>query len=187
MNTTLSTLVLDFNVTLRSDGIEALCKGISTNSTLKKLSLKHCNIDEKGGEPIANMLKFKKLGLISLDLTCNQLCGIGLADICIGLMQNTSLKTFRLADNQVGQSEPDVKALELFSNVLVKHPALIAVDLLHNKIGTKGGALLVPCVRENKQITTFKVDSNMDDEIYKELFRVCQPKKASKKKSKKKK
>ncbi|GMI24158.1 hypothetical protein TeGR_g9572 [Tetraparma gracilis] len=40
MNRSLMTLVLDYNRELGSDGCAALCRGLRTNSTLKKLSLK---------------------------------------------------------------------------------------------------------------------------------------------------
>lgn len=189
MNRTLTTLVLDFNP-LGSDGVAALCKGLSTNSTLQKLSLKHCNIDEVGGRPIGEMLSFKKSQLVSLDLTSNMIGGSGLIAFCDGLGANASLKTLRLGDNSIScQTDDDARALSSFADVLVKHPSLLAIDLLHNKIGTNGGKLLIPAVRDNKQITEFKVDAKMDDEVFKLLFRVSttSKKKPSKgKKSKKK-
>ena len=182
---TQATLVLDFNRTLGSEGVIALCKGLRTNSTLKKLSLKHCNIDERGGTPIAEMLQFKRLALISLDVTSNSLGGIGLLDICEGLGCNSILKILRLADNSICQD--DTTALEKFAGVLAKHPSLIAVDMLHNKIGTTGGQLLLPAIRDKTQITEFKVDSRMDDELFKSLFRAstASKKKKGKKKAKK--
>lgn len=186
MNKTLATLVLDFNP-VGSDGVAALCKGISTNSTLKKLSLKHCIIDERGGRPIATMLGFKRLALLSLDLTSNSLGGAGLLAICDGgLAINTSLKTFRLGDNSLGQTDIDAKALETFASCLAKHNAIMAVDLMHNKIGTVGGTLLLPAVQDNKKITEFKVDaSSMDDELFKALFRSGAEKSSKGKKKKK--
>lgn len=187
MNTTLSTLILDFNETLRSDGVAALCKGLSTNSTLKKLSLKYCNIDKDGGKPIAEMLSFKKNCLISLDLTCNQLGGIGLANICQGIGKNTCLKTFRYADNHLNSTEEDLRAIECFASALVNHPSLIAVDLLHNNIGNKGGSLLLPVVQKNKHITTFKIDAGMEEELYMQLFKISVPASKSGKKNQKKK
>lgn len=185
MNKTLSTLILDFN-RIGTNGVAALCKGISTNSTLKKLSLKHCNIDEHGGKPIGEVLSFKKTALQQLDLTSNLLGGIGLSDICTGLSDNTSLKTLRLGDNSIGgQTEDDAKALEQFALVLAKHTSIVAVDLMYNVIGTEGGTLLLPAVRDNKQITEFKVDSKMDDELYKSLYRASTRKKGKKGKGKK--
>ena len=56
---------------------------------------------------------------------------------------------------------------------------------MHNVIGTKVGTLLIPEVRDNKQITEFKVDSKMDDELYKSLYRASTRKKGKKGKGKK--
>lgn len=187
MNKTLTSLVLDFNNTLGSEGIVAMCKGLSTNSTLKKLSLKHCGIDEEGGKPLAQMLLFKRLGLISLDLTGNRLGGVGLALLCDGLIENSSVNMIRLAENSIEQSQDDLKALRVFANVLSKNKTLVAVDLLHNRIGSDGGLCLLETVKANTRLTEFKVDSNMDDELYKELFKCSAKQKDKKKKGSKKK
>ena len=49
MNKSLVTLNLDFNSGIGSNGgIKALCIGLRTNSTLKKLSLRHCSIIGRG-------------------------------------------------------------------------------------------------------------------------------------------
>lgn len=186
MNKTLTSLVLDFNRTLQSAGVELLCKGLATNSSLKKLSLKHCGIDEQGGAPIAKMLMFKRLGLISLDLTGNSLKAVGLIDLCDGLMVNSSLKTLRLGENSIGQSEEDMSSLEKFADVLSK-TSLIAVDLLHNRIGSKGGSILLHAVRENSRLSEFKVDMNMDEDVYNALFKMSVQKTEKKRKSSKKK
>ena len=175
MNGTLATLILDFNQTLGSDGLAALCKGLTTNSTLKKLSVRYCNIDERGGKPVGEILRYKRTGLISLDLTSNRLGCSGLRDISDGMVENTSLITLRLGDISVGQSDDDAKALGLFAGVLVKHPTIVAIDIMHNHIGDKGGNLLLPAVTENSRITDFKVDSRMDSELFKTLFRVSAP------------
>ncbi|KAL7437548.1 hypothetical protein ACHAXH_003179 [Discostella pseudostelligera] len=172
MNRTLTTLVLDFNKTLGSDGVEALCKGLKTNSTLKKLSLRYCGMDKRGGKAIADVLRFKKTALVFLDLSNNQLGGLGLFDMCDGLSENTSLKTLRLAENSIGQTDDDAKALEKFAGVLVRHVSIIAVDLLYNHIGTHGGSLLLPAVTDNTGIIEFKVDPRMDNALFQSLFRV---------------
>ena len=46
MNRSLLTLSLDYNMSLKSEGVAALCMGLRTNSTLKKLSLQYCDICE---------------------------------------------------------------------------------------------------------------------------------------------
>jgi len=175
MNKTLAALVLDFNP-LGSNGMNALCKGLRTNSTLKRLSVRHCSIDEHGGKAVGEMLHFKKTALIALDLSSNKLGCIGLRDMLSeGMDENTSLKTLRLAENSIGQTDDDFKTLESFAIFLMKHPSLVAVDLMHNRIGTTGGTLLLPAVTENKRLTEFKVDSNMDNDVFKALFRVSAP------------
>ena len=173
MNKTLTSLVMDFNRTLQSNGVAALCKGLATNSTLKKLSLKHCGIDETGAAPIAHVLLFNRSALMSLDLTGNSLKGHGLIDLCDGLKENCSLKAIRLAENGIGQSEGDLKSLQILSNVLSTNNSLMAVDLLHNRIGTKGGSILLNSVKGNTVLTEFKVDSNnMENVVYNALYKM---------------
>jgi len=185
-NKTVTTLIMDFNP-LGSEGASSLCKGIATNSSLEVLSLKHCNIDSMVGEPIAAMLTFKRLALKTLDLSGNSLGGLGLNRLCKGLEQNWSLTTFRLAGNNIRQSDEDIAALEAFGKVLLTHSKLTEIDFNHNHIGSKGGKLLLPGV-QNKQITTLQIsETGMDEETYKALFRVSNGKTKSKKKSAKKK
>ena len=196
MNKTLATLILDFNP-LGSAGALALCKGISTNSSLKVLSLRHCDITNStdGDEPIfCAMLSFKRLALTTLDLSSNSLEGKGLKEqLCSGLEQNSSMTTLRLADNNIRQTDEDVAALEEFGKVLSRNSTLTDIDLNNNLIGSKGGKCLLPYVSENKHIITFKVSEiGMDTETYKALFRVSnvtkgKGKKKGKKKSSKKK
>lgn len=187
MNKTVTSLILDFNV-LGSEGASALCKGIATNSTIAVLSLKHCNIDSTGGEPISAMLAFKRLALTTLDLSGNNFVGFGLIQLCKGLQKNASLTTFRLADNNIRQTDEDVAALKAFGQVLLTHSKLCEIDLDYNHIGNKGGKILLPGVRENKQITTFKISEiDMDVLTYKELFRVPKGNNVKKKSKKKKK
>ena len=139
------------------------------------------------------MLSFKRLALTTLDLSGNSLEGKGLKSLCSGLEQNSSLTILRLADANIRQTDEDIAALEAFGKVLLNNSTLTDIDLNHNLIGSKGGKLLLPFVRENKQITTFKISEiGMDEETYKALFRVStaakgKGKKKGKKKSTKKK
>jgi hypothetical protein len=64
---------------------------------------------------------------------------------------------------------------------------LIAVDLLHNKIGSSGGKVLLESVEGNSRIAEFKVDSDMDIELYNALFKMSVKQNDKKKKGSKKK
>lgn len=68
MNKTLLNLNLDFNNTLTSDGVSGLAKGLKLNSTLQRLSLRFCGIDERGGKAISDILSFQKSSIKSIDL-----------------------------------------------------------------------------------------------------------------------
>mmetsp|Transcript_5633 Transcript_5633/g.8266 ORF Transcript_5633/g.8266 Transcript_5633/m.8266 type:complete len:362 (-) Transcript_5633:1824-2909(-) len=186
MNASLMTLNLDFNTKLGSSGAKCLCSGLQTNSTLKKLSMKHCSIDDAAGEALSKMLSFSKLAIASLDLTSNRLGGRGLLLMSQGLLENKNLASLRLTDNGIASSEIDICALKSFSTVLRDHPKLNAVDLLYNPLGSSGGRVLLNALGPtNKRITTFKVDINLESDLYKALYRSPTSKKGSKNKKKK--
>ena len=187
MNKSLLVLSLDFNENLGSEGVSALCGGLRTNSSLKKLSLRYCCIDKMGGSPISEMLCFKKLALTILDLKGNDLGGEGLHSICTGLSENTKLEELNLADNGISSSETDLSILEQFGTVLSSHTPLHSIDLNHNPIGTKGGMILLDSVGpKNKRIKKFKVDKSISSDVYNLLCRTQQKKKVGGKKKKKK-
>lgn len=67
-NKSLLSLKLDYNPSLRSEGVAALCRGLRTNSTLKQLHLPYCNLDADAGAPLGEMLSYVKLQLAVLNL-----------------------------------------------------------------------------------------------------------------------
>lgn len=188
MNTTLTTLSLDYNQNLKSEGIAALCRGLRTNSTLKHLSAQYCSIDSQGAENIAEMLSFKRSSLVSLHLTGNRIGGKGLVKLSQGLSQNGTLAELNIADNGIRFSADDIAGLEAFGSAIATHPSLVAINLVHNCLGNNGGRVLVPSVSTNKKIESFKVDpaSVLDEQVYNALNR-CPSKAKKKGKSKKKK
>ena len=172
MNRSLITLSLDYNMTLKSEGVAALCQGLRTNSTLKKLSLRYCELDEDAGGPLGEMLAFTKSGLNILDIMGNELGGTGLLDFCGGLKRNKSLVSLVLADNNINVLDEDIKGLEKLADALIGHTTITSVDLVYNRFGDKGGAILLPVIDPvggNKAITTFRVDASLPDEIFKKL------------------
>jgi Ran GTPase-activating protein (RanGAP) involved in mRNA processing and transport len=189
MNSTLVTLILDFNIKLGSDGMKNLSRGLCTNSTLKKLSVKYCGIDQKGGDALAEILLFPKVGLLTLELGGNQLSAEGLLRICRGLAQNSSLTYFGISDNQIWGSR-DEKTLSTFAACIAKHSRLKDVNLLYNLLEEKGAMALLPAldtVDNNPRIEKFLVDeTNVPTELFQRLYRNKVPtkKKASKKKKK---
>mmetsp|Transcript_4717 Transcript_4717/g.10487 ORF Transcript_4717/g.10487 Transcript_4717/m.10487 type:complete len:155 (+) Transcript_4717:3884-4348(+) len=146
MNTKLTTLNLDYNQNLKSEGIAALCRGLRTNSTIKHLSAQYCSIDSHGTENIAEMLSFRRSSLVSINLAGNRIGGKGLAKLSQGLSQNGTLAELIIADNEIRFSADDLAGLEAFGNAIATHPSLAAINLVQNFIGNTGGRVLVPSV-----------------------------------------
>jgi Ran GTPase-activating protein (RanGAP) involved in mRNA processing and transport len=187
MNSTLLTLNLDFNTTLRSDGVCSLAKGLKLNSTLKRLSLRFCGIRENGGTPISDIISFQRSSIESIDLEGNHLGGTGVKNLCPGLKSNTSLLQISLAD--IGLSSSDCGALESFGESICKHKTLTELNFMRNIIGKPGALALSKHLEHNKKIISIKVDTTLCPESYEALCRIpaCEKKKRKKKSKKKKK
>lgn len=80
-----------------------MCKGLRTNITLKQLHLQFCNLTHEAGPYLADVLAFTKSGLEVFNVSGNKLSGLGLYEICKGLMNNVKLTTLALADNMIDQ------------------------------------------------------------------------------------
>ena len=186
-NTTLTSLRLDHNSDLRSEGISAICKGLGTNSTLTSLSVQYCNIDSDGATSIAEMLSFKRSALTSLNLTGNKLGALGLTTLSSqGLPQNSSLVELVVADNGIRSTADDVSALGTFGKAVSAHPTLTTIDLMLNYIGDDGGQALLLSLQDNKRVHTIKIEpkSVLDEAIFNALNRSSSSTKGKGKKKK---
>ena len=180
-------LNLDYNSNLGSAGMAAIAKGLCSNTTLKRLSLRYCQLDEEAGDSLCKMLSSPKIAINVLDLTGNRLSGKGLGDMCPGLSVNSTIQKLYLSDNNIMSSEVDVQGIKQFSNVIKEHKSLTEVNLLYNIIGVEGGLALADGLEGNKQISSFMVDTTLPPDIYSALNRIASKGKSKKKKSKKKK
>lgn len=170
MNATLLHLKLDFNK-FGSQGLIHLTKGLAMNSTLKRLSLRYCDIDGiTSNESLSNILTFPKSELVSLDLTGNMLRGDGLMAISNGLVKNNSkLQSLLLADNCITTS--DIDAIQAFAHALSINTVLVQVDLSANVIGDLGGRAIADGLERNKMIASFKIDTSLNPDLYNLIFR----------------
>jgi len=195
-NRSLLTLKLDYNASLGSEGVFALCQGLRTNSTLKQLHLPYCNIDEKGGPPLGEMLSYRQLTLNMLNLQGNHLGGAGLKGICDGLETNVALASLSVADNGIAQTDEDIAALEALARLIMKpESVLAAVDMLYNRIGEKGGKAMLFIFNGGKEegkgapskVKQLLVDSTLPQQLFDHLCRIDAAGGGKKKKGKKKK
>ncbi len=185
MMKSLVNLNLDYNP-LTNAGVAALERGLCSNSTLKKLSLRYCLIDECGGGALSEILSSPKITISTLDLTGNRLGGKGLVLLCPGLARNSKLQKLDLSDNNIMST--DIEGIKIFSSVIREHKSLTDINLLYNTLGVEGGLLLVEGIEGNKKIDSFTVDCPLiSPDIYSALNRVANKGKGKKKKPKKKK
>ena len=191
MMKSLVNLNLDYNSNIGSCGLAALAKGLVTNSTLKRLYLRYCGIDENGGKQLSAILSAPKIALSVIDITGNRLSGKGLLEMCPGLQSNSSLQQLWLTENCIMSTESDFEGIRQFANVLRDHKSLTEIHLLHNKIGVESALALMDGIEQNKLITGFVVDTSLPTDIYASLNRIPtssgkgKKKKGSKKKKKK--
>ena len=185
----LVTLKLDYNNTIGSAGVTALCYGLRTNTVLKQLHLPYCKIDEEGAIALKQVIGISKT-LALLNLQGNYLRSGGLRHLADGLRRSKSLTTLNLSDNQItgGKDPKAVEALKHFARALQVNQVLANVNLMFNQIGIEGAlALKIALTKENERIKTFLLDSTLPEEIFTTLFRADSGGKKGKKGKKKKK
>jgi len=71
--------------------------------TLKQLHLQFCGLTQNAGVHLSDLLANSKSILEVLNVSGNKLGGLGLKDLCKGLMVNTKCTTLGLADNVIDQ------------------------------------------------------------------------------------
>ena len=194
MNRSLLTLKLDYNNSLGSEGVVALCRGLRTNSTLKQLHLPYCNIDADGGGPLGEMLSYRQLTLNLLNLQGNHLGGGGLSGICDGLKANVTLGSLSVADNGIAQTDEDIAALEQLATIIMKPESVLgSVDMLYNRIGEKGANAMLFIFNGGKaegkgapsKVKQLLVDSTLPQQLFDHLCRIDAAGGGKKKKGKK--
>eukprot|EP01035_Chromulina_nebulosa_P024512 gene24512-31919_t len=172
-NLSLLTLKLDYNATLGDEGVVNLCKGLRTNMTLKQLHLQFCGLTSASGVPLSDLLAFSKSSLEWLNVSGNKIGGLGLRDLCKGLMVNTKCVTLGMADNAIDQTEDDAIGLTALRDVMLNDSVQISsIDLMYNRIGESGAKILATALGpDNSRIKEFLVDLTLPMPIFELIFR----------------
>ena len=187
-NITLKYLYISNDDTVGDDGCIALCRGLRTNGSLKKLSLEYCGIGPKGAKGIAGVVGYGRTEIESISLRGNQISGEGLATICKPLETNTKLTSLNLQDNCV--SSEHLEELEALRIALDANNTLEEFIFSDNPIGGEGCSVLAPALHKdaNKNLKSVQIHAKMPKGLFEELNRAGGGKgKKGKKKGKKKK
>lgn len=188
-NISLLTLKLDYNQTLGDDGLVALCRGLRTNMSLRQLHLQFCNLTAASGHALADLLANSRSALEVLNVAGNRLTGQGVHVLCTkGLVVNTKCETLNLSDNLIDQLDEDLVGLTALRDCLMTPTnGLTSVDLMYNRIGERGGLVLVEALEsEGCKIKEFLVDLTLPMPLFEKLFKKAGGKKGKKGKGGKK-
>jgi len=102
-NASLRTLRLDMNGALRDEGVEALCRGLRSNRSLRVLTLAHCGLTERAAAVLATQWMASPLCVAeAFDLTGNKLGARGVQTLARAAATSKTLKELVLCDNQIG-------------------------------------------------------------------------------------
>lgn len=190
-NTSLVCLKLDFNPDDKdNNGVGLLCKGLRTNTTLKKLSMEYCEIGPLGGRYLAQLLSFSGSALEKLCLLGNKISSKGLKVLGQVLKRNTKLQFLDLSDNDIGDlstSAADIEALHTLALSLTVNKTLTTLILDMNNIGELGAEAMDPHLKHNKTLGSLLVDPKLPRVLFDSLTRAGSAKKGKKGKKKKKK
>lgn len=156
-----------------NSNLKALCTGLRTNSTIKRLSLRNCFIQGcQGGLILGEMLSFPKTQIQHLDLTGNLLGGLGLYSLCTGQIPKPKSKSIK--HQKQGQQQQEDEGEEDDGLGLNLNQSLISINLSDNQIVVSTSVACGEQIQagddnnsENvkKEKVTMRMDDNEDDGI----------------------
>ena len=136
-------------------------------SGVTSLSLRKNNIGSIGGTTIANLIEKSTCSLQDLDLSFNQIMGVGAQDLGTALNYNTSLVNLDLSVNRFGDSGCVFVGSSFATN---KH--LKTLNLEQNNLGTKSAYVIASNLRRNNTLeTVLLMGNNLGEQGGRSLFR----------------
>ena len=186
-NVTLKTLYLQYDSSIGDAGCDALCRGLRTNSSLKRLVIEFCDVGPKGAKGIAQVMGYGRTEIEKISLRGNKIGGEGLVHIAKALHTNTKLTSLSLQDNCI--SKDHLEELEILRSGLDANETLEQFYFSDNPIGTEGCSVLSPALAKdaNKNLKLVQIYTKQPSGLFNELNRAGGGGKKGKKGKKKKK
>jgi hypothetical protein len=151
-NNAIAQLKVDFE--LLPAQLRSLASVMKENTSLRKIDLSNCKMDDEGCLILAPALT--KLTIVNrLDLDNNKIGDQGLEDLSKAFPEMKSLTTLYLSNNKIGD-----KGMEKFSHALPEMKALNRLDLDNNKIGDHGIEHLANALPHSKALNRLDLDLN---------------------------
>lgn len=165
-NTSMVTLNLNFS---DIGDVGDLAKGLRINTTLTKLTLRHCPIRNPGAMALAVVLKTNHT-LQHLDLEFCDITAPGSAALGEALVGNETLRTLDLKGNAIGDIGAECLARGLTRNKSLVHLDLRADRRSKETIGIIGAVCLAKTLKINRTLKVLKLEGNSVGQEYGHLF-----------------
>lgn len=162
--------ILDLdNCGLLDEGVDALCAGLTLNTTLRHLYLGANGIGPAGAEYLGRLLANDGCPLESLFLSTNRIGDEGAVHLAIALRKNQSLQRLILSSNTI-----ESLGITALANAIAHHPTLRTVcfgvyasteDMgeLPNRMGVVGAFAIADMLRGNPRLQVLSVAHNALD------------------------
>lgn len=178
----LVSISIDFN-DIGDDGVARLCSGLKLSKKLESLSLSYCNVGGRGAAELATHVLPNVTSLKNLDLQGNFIRNDGMAALGSALAENTCLESLNLSDNSI---EDHVESVAAFRDGVHQNTTLQSINLGGNLIGQDCAKLLAEMLASKSNISSFRVTTQLQSELFNACFRDGGGKKKGKGKGKKK-
>ncbi|XP_068748870.1 NLR family CARD domain-containing protein 3-like isoform X2 [Montipora capricornis] len=135
--------------------LAAVCiETMKTNSTVTRLHLRQCNVDDASASALAERLK-ENSTLTSLTLSYNAIGDVGADALAEGLKENSTLTSLNLSNNGIGEVGADALAEGLKEN-----STLTSLNLANNAIGEVGADAMAKGLKENSTLALLELSNN---------------------------
>lgn len=144
----------DVGPSLGDEGLEVLAQALSSNCSLRSLTLNKCGFTRFGMEMLMTQLESNR-SLLTLNLDANRIGRDGTSAVATCLMMNVSLTELSLDHNKIGH----VGATAL-AEALVHNQSLAKLSLRHNHIGDIGATAFARTLQDFCVLTALHLDDN---------------------------
>jgi hypothetical protein len=163
----LVSIAIDFN-DIGDDGVARLCSGLKLSKKLESLSLSYCNVGGRGAAELATHVLPNLTSLKNLDLQGNFVRNDGMAALGAALAENTCLESLNLSDNSI---EDHVESVAAFRDGVLQNTTLQSINLGGNLIGEDCAKLLAEMLASKSNISSFRVTTQLQSELFNACFR----------------
>jgi Ran GTPase-activating protein (RanGAP) involved in mRNA processing and transport len=158
-NKTITSLSIAHNAFGRNAAaVQSIAEGVRSNTTLQKLYLSRCGLDDQGISVLGNAFAIRNASLLELDLSNNEITSLGVRALVDDNVDAVKTPTkLHLALNSMGNEGATIIADALGRNAM---PCLKRLDLGWCRIDDDGFVALVSALEQNTSLQILNLQYN---------------------------